>query len=472
MGPVAGDSARGRWILAAAVLGSGMAFLDGTVVNVALRVLGTDLDASVTELQWVVNAYLLALASLILLGGSLGDRFGRRRLFLLGVAGFAVTSVACGLAREPEVLVVARLLQGVSGALLTPSSLALLQSSLRREDRAAAIGRWSGLTSLAVVVGPLLGGWLVEVASWRWIFFLNVPLAAAVLLIGWRHLPESSDPDAVRGFDGWGALLSAAALAGVTWALTETGAAAPGWLLAVAAVGVVAGTAFVLRIRRTADPLVPPSLFADRVFSIANTMTLLVYGALGAMTFFLTLQLQVGAGWSPLQAGLATLPMTVLMILLSGRSGTLAARIGPRWQLSVGPLLCALGTLLLVGVGPGTGYLTGVLPGVLVFGLGLTALVAPLTASVLAAAPDRYAGVASGINNAVARSGGLLAVAALPSLVGLTGADYQDAATFTPGYRAAQLVCVVLLVLGGLVSFVGLRRTGGLLAGPAGSGAG
>lgn len=454
---VAASSTTGRWLLTAAVLGSGMAFLDGTVVNVALRVLGEDLGAGVIELQWVVNAYLLTLAALILVGGSLGDRFGRRRVFLVGVAGFAAASVLCGLAQDPAQLIAARLVQGVFGALLTPSSLALLQSSIRRDDRATSIGRWSGLTSLTIVAGPLVGGGLIEVLSWRWIFFINVPLAVVVLLIGWRRLPESRDTETARGFDLTGAGLSMIALAALTWVLTEARSASAALLVVGVVLTVLAGAGFVVRERAAAHPLVPLSLFDDRVFSIANAMTLLVYGALGATTFFLTLQLQVSTGLTPLWAGLATLPMSALMIVLSGRSGALAARIGPRIQLSVGPLLCALGSLLLLGVGEGTGYVTGVLPGVLVFGLGLTALVAPLTATVLAAAPDRHAGVASGVNNAVARTGGLLAVAALPAAVGLSGVDYQTAAAFTPGYRTAQVVCAVLLALGGLVSWMGLR---------------
>lgn len=460
---IEGRSAQGRWVLTAAALGTGMAFLDGTVVNIALRVIGTDLGATLTELQWVVNAYLLTLSSLILVGGSLGDRLGRRRVFLWGVGGFAIASVLCALAQSPGQLIAARLVQGVFGALLTPGSLALLQASFRPEDRARAIGQWSGLTSLAIVAGPLVGGWVLEVASWRWIFWINVPLAAAVLAIGLRHVPESRDEESragmARRFDVPGALASALALAGVTYALTESGEGSLVTLLAAGGLGLAAAVAFVVRERRTEAPLMPLGLFGDRVFSVANVMTLLVYGSLGATTFFVTLQLQVSTGMTPLEAGLATLPITGLLIVLSGRSGALATRIGPRTQLTVGPLLCGVGALMLVPVGEGTAYLTGVLPGLLVFGLGLTALVAPLTASVLAAAPDRHAGVASGINNAIARSGGLLAVAALPAAVGLTGDDYLSAAAFTPGYESAQLICGVLLVAGGAVSFVGLRGT-------------
>ena len=463
MAIIEGRSAQGRWVLTAAALGSGVAFLDGTVVNIALRVIGTDLGATLTELQWVVNAYLLTLSALILVGGSLGDRFGRRRIFLWGVGGFAIASVLCALAQSPGQLIAARLVQGVFGALLTPGSLALLQASLRPEDRARAIGQWSGLTSVAIVAGPLVGGWVLEVGSWRWIFWINVPLAAAVLAIALRHVPESRDEEARAGavtrFDGPGALASALALAGVTYALTESGEGSPVTLIAAGAVGLAAAVAFVVLERRTEAPLMPLELFGDRVFSVVNAMTLLVYGALGATTFFVTLQLQVSTGMTPLEAGLATLPISGLLIVLSGRSGALATRIGPRVQLTVGPLLCGVGTLMLVPVGEGTAYLTGVLPGLLVFGLGLVALVAPLTASVLAATPDRHVGVASGINNAIARSGGLLAVAALPAAVGLTGDDYLSAAAFTPGYEAAQLICGVLLVAGGAVSFVGLRGT-------------
>ncbi len=447
------DSARGRWVLAAAVLGSGMAMLDGTVVNIALRDIGTRLDASIAELQWVVNAYMLALASLILLGGSLGDRFGRRRVFMLGVAWFATASIVCAVAQAPWQLVVARLVQGVGGALLTPGSLALIQASFRSEDRARMIGRWTGLGAVAFATGPLLGGWIVDVASWRWIFWINVPIAGFVLALTARHVPESRDPDASADFDGAGTLLGVLGLAGVTYALIESGGSGS---VVAAVVGVLALVGFLMVEHRSGAPLMPLGLFADRVFSVANAMTLLVYGALASMSFFLVLQLQVSTAWSPLEAGLAGMPITVLMLLGSARSGALATRIGPRPQMAVGPLLCGVGVWMLKDVGAGTSYLTGVLPGILVFGLGLVALVAPLTASVLAAAPDRYAGLASGINNAVARTGSLLAVAALPALVGIAGADYLDPQVFTRGYERAQIISAAVLVAGGVVSWLGL----------------
>ncbi len=442
-------------MLLAAVLGSGMALLDGTVVNIALRSIGDGLGATVAQLQWVVNAYLLALASLILVGGSLGDRLGRRRTFLVGVAWFAVASALCGAAGTPGQLVGARLLQGVGAALLTPGSLAMIQGSFRPADRARVIGRWAGLGGIAAAVGPLLGGWVIEVASWRWIFWLNVPVAALVLLVALRHVPESRDPASARAFDVAGAALGAAGLGGLTFALIQTRSPYAG---PAAGVGAAALLALVVVEHRSAHPLVPLGLFGSRVFSVANAMTLVVYGALGAMTLFLVLQLQVTAGYSPLQAGLATVPLTVVMLVGSSRSGQLASRVGPRLQMSAGPVVCGAGTLLLRDVSARSGYWVDVLPGLVVFSLGLVALVAPLTATVLAAAPDRFAGAASGVNNAVARTGSLLAVAALPALVGIAGADYQDPATLTAGYREAMLVCTVLLVAGGAVSFLGMPR--------------
>lgn len=457
---IAKGSAQGRWVLAAAVLGSGMAMLDGTVVNIALRSIGDDLGASIAQLQWVVNAYLLTLASLILVGGSLGDHLGRRRVFMVGVAWFAVASALCGLAQSPGQLIAARLFQGVGAALLTPGSLAMIQGSFRRSDRGRVIGQWAGLGGIAAAIGPLLGGWIVDNASWRWIFLINVPVAVAVLLVAARHVPESRDPEAARSFDVLGAALGVLGLGGATYALIEAGSAADALVVAAAVVGVGSLVLFVVFERRHHDALVPIHLFASRTFSVANLLTLLVYGALGAMLFFLVLQLQVVTGWSPLAAGLATVPLTLVMLALSSRAGALAARIGPRVPLSVGPLLCGAGTVILRGVGEGTGYVTGVLPGMLVFASGLVLLVAPLTSSVLAAAPDRYAGIASGINNAVARTGSLLAVAALPAVVGISGEDYQKPAVFSHGYQQAQLICAVLLVAGGLIAAVGLRSEG------------
>ena len=449
-------STRGRLMLAGVTLGSGVAILDGSVVNVALRTIGRDLGASLAQLQWVVNGYLLALASLVLVGGALGDRFGRRRVYLVGVAWFLVASALCALAQSPGQLIALRVLQGVGAALLTPGALALIQASFRPEDRAPAIGTWAGMSGVAAAIGPVLGGWIVDNADWRWIFAINVPLCLGVLALTAYAAPESRDPKVTGRFDLLGAGLTVVALASATYALTASTEAAPGvvagaWLLSAAS-----GTAFVLVERRTASPLVPLGLFRSRIFSAANAMTLLVYGALGGVSLFTVLQLQA-VGWSALQAGLSGLPITLSLLLLSSRAAALSARIGPRVPMTVGPLVCAAGALLLLGVGEGATWWT-VLPGMTVFALGLALLVSPLTAAVLAAAPDRFAGVASGVNNAVARAGSLLAVAALPALVGLAGDDYLDLDAMTDGYRGAMLWCAGLLAAGGVVSWFGLGR--------------
>jgi EmrB/QacA subfamily drug resistance transporter len=453
------SSRTGRGIVAAAVLGSGMAILDGTVTTVALVRIGEDLNASLADLQWVTNGYLLSLASLILLGGSLGDRYGRRKIFVLGVLGFAVTSAFCGVAQTPGQLIAARVLQGAAGALLTPGSLAMIEATIRHEDRAKAIGSWSGLGGIAAASGPFIGGWLVQYASWRWAFFLNIPLAAVTVLLAVRTVPETRDEHAGHRFDVLGAVLATASLALVTYALIEYESLGPVWTTVVVLIGLAIGLGFAGVERRAANPMVQPSLFTERQFTGANLMTFVVYGALGAVSFFLTLQLQTVLGYGPLIAGLATLPMTLLMLFLAAKGGELGARIGPRLPMSVGPIVCAVGVALLAGVGEGSSYVVGVLPGVVVFGLGLCLLVAPLTATVLAAAPDRYAGAASGVNNAVARAGSLLAVAALPAVVGLSGNAYRDPAVFTTAYGKAMWICAGLLVAGGAVSWVLIRNT-------------
>ncbi|MBC9732310.1 MFS transporter [Nocardioides marmotae] len=445
----------GRAVIAAATLGSGLTLLDGTVVNVALVRIGEDLDASLAQLQWVTNGYLLSLASLILLGGSLGDRFGRRRVFVVGTVWFALASLACGLAPTAETLIAARVLQGVGGALLTPGSLAMIQGAFAAEDRPRAIGAWSGLGGVATAIGPFVGGALVDHASWRWIFGVNLPLAVLTVAVAVRAVPETRDPHAAGRIDLPGAALATLGLAGTTYALIEWGdaLALPAGVLAVAAL-----VAFVVVERRRPDPMLDPALFADRTFSAANAMTLLVYAALGAVMFFLVIELQTVGGYSALAAGTATLPITACMLLLAARGGALGARIGPRVPMTLGPLVMAVGVALLLGVGADVDYLTDVLPGVTVFGLGLALLVAPLTATVLAAAPDEQAGVASGVNNAVARAGSLLAVAALPVAVGLGGEQYADPVALGEAYRSAMLACAALLVLGALVSWFAIRR--------------
>jgi EmrB/QacA subfamily drug resistance transporter len=455
--PLRLDSSQGRWVLAAAVLGSGVVLLDSTVVNVALPALGRDLDADFAGLQWVVNGYLLSLAALILLGGSLGDRFGRRRVFVLGTLWFGVASLLCGLAPDVRTLVAARVLQGVGGALLTPGSLALLQASFAPSGRGRAIGAWSGLGSVAAALGPFLGGLVVEL-SWRWVFLLNVPLCAAVVAVSLRHVPESSDPDAARSVDVAGAVLGALGLAGVTYALIAFGEDARPLLVAVTGGGGLALlVAFVLVERRLREPLLPPGIFASRQFTAVNLVTFAVYGALAGFFLLLVVHLQVVGGYSPLAAGTALVPVTLIMAGLSGRSGALAARRGPRLQMAAGPLAMAVATLLLSRVGSGATYVLDVLPGVVLFGLGLAATVAPLTTTVLAAAPDRHAGLASGVNNAVARTAGLLAVAVVPVAAGIGGTDYQDPERFAPGFQTAAYVMAGLLVLGGLLAAATVR---------------
>ncbi|WP_221280406.1 MFS transporter [Prescottella equi] len=444
-------SPRGRWVVAATVLGSSLAMLDGTVVNVALPRIGEDLGAEVAGLQWVLSGYTLTLASLILFGGALGDRVGRRRVFVWGTVWFAGASALCALAPNVTILVAARLLQGVGAALLTPGSLAIISASFDEEDQGAAIGLWSGLGGVAAAVGPLLGGWLVEVAGWRSVFLINLPLAVAVVWVSARHVPETRDPHPPERLDVLGSALAALALGALTYGLIETAV----WAVIA---GLVLMAAFVVVERRSRYALVPGSLFASRVFVAANLVTLAVYAALGGVFFLLLLQLQIVSGYSPLAAGVASLPITILMLLLSSRAGRWAQIHGPRIPMTVGPLLGAGGLLLMLRIGPGASYPTQVLPAVLVFGLGLSALVAPLTAAVLGSVSSDQAGIASGVNNAVARTSQLLAVAALPALAGIGADALADPAAFASGFRVAMLICAGLLLIGGVLSAVMIPR--------------
>ncbi|MFD8718091.1 MFS transporter [Streptomyces sp. NPDC059629] len=446
-------SSQGKWILLTTVLGSSMAMLDSTVVNVALPRIGEDLNASLSALQWTVNAYMLTLAGLILLGGSLGDQYGRRKVFVTGVVWFAAASLLCGLAPTDAVLIGARALQGIGGALLTPGSLALIQASFHPDDRARAVGLWSGFGGIGAAVGPFLGGWLVDGPGWRWVFLLNVPLALVCVPVALRHVPESSDERTHGRFDVLGAVLGALALGLVTYALIEAGTLA---LLAVA--GVAAGVAFVYVEKHRPDPMLPLDIFASRQFTALNIVTLCVYGAFGGYFFLTALQLQVVAGYSALAAGTALLPTTALMLLFSARSGALADTIGPRIPLTVGPLLCAAAMLLMLRVGEHANYLTDVLPAVLVMGVGLVTLVAPLTASVLASVDTARAGIASGINNAAARAASLIAVAGLPLLAGMGPEAYRSAAAFDAAFRRAMPICAGVLVVGAALAFALVRR--------------
>lgn len=464
-------SARGRWVLACAVLASGMAMLDGTVVNVALPRIGADLGTSLSTLQWVVNAYMLTLSALLLLGGALGDRLGRRRTLLVGVVWFAVASALCGIAQDGTLLIAARALQGIGGALLTPGSLALVRSTFRTEDQAKAVGAWSGLTGVAGAVGPFLGGWLIDGPGWRWIFLINLPLGAVVLAIALRHVPESRDPATVgRRFDVLGAVLGAAFLAGISYALiTASGATVPEVALP-ALLGLAAGVAFLMVERRTRYPMLPLGLFSSRLFSVTNLMTLCLYAAIGGVLFLLPVQLQNGLGYDALEAGVATLPITLLMLVLSAWSGDLSRRVGPTVPLVAGPLIGAVGALLMLRISPGSSYFSGVLPAVAVLGLGMSTFVAPLTATVLASVDEERAGLASGVNNTAARIAQLLVVAALPLAVGLSDNAYRDASAVNAAFHRAAFGMAGLLVLAAALAALFVRRpapeTGKQPAGP------
>jgi EmrB/QacA subfamily drug resistance transporter len=465
-------TAPGRWVLLATVLGSGLAMLDATVVNVALERIGRDLDADFAGLQWTVNAYTLTLAALILLGGSLSDRFGRRKIFVLGVVWFAAASLLCGLAPDIGTLVAARALQGVGGALLTPGSLAIISASFHGPDRAAAVGAWSGLGGVAGAVGPFLGGWLVE-WNWRAVFLINLPVAVLVVAVAARHVPESRDENAPSRLDWPGTALVVVGLGALTYALTTAGSGAGTVVWLTGAVGVLALAAFALVERRSAHPLVPPRLFDNRQFTAANIVTFLVYAALGAIFVLLVLHLQVVSGFSPLASGTALLPVTLLMLLFSARVGALAQRIGPRPLLTAGPLVSAVGVLLMLRIGADASYVLDVLPAAVLFGAGLTLLVAPLTATVLDSASDRFAGVASGVNNAVARAAGLLAVAVIPLAAGIGGDDYTDPLAFAAGFRTAVWILAAMLIAGAVLAAALVRRplaAGDEPGGPVGAG--
>lgn len=449
------SSPSGRWLIVAAALGSGVAFLDGSVVNVALPAIGRELGGGFSVLQWVLDGYLLTLSALLLLGGALGDRYGRRRVFLAGLVLFTVASLGCGLAPTGEVLILTRLLQGVGGALLIPGSLALIDSAIRHEDRGRAIGTWAGLSGVAAALGPFLGGWLVDAASWRWVFLINVPLAAVAFVVTVRHVPETRAA-ATGHLDLGGAAAVTAGLGGIVYALIEVPVI--GWTVVTggaAVVGVLAMAAFPLIERRASAPLIPLSLFRSAQFTGANLVTLAVYTGLGGALFLLALQLQESLGYSALAAGLAFLPFTVIMLLLSGRIGALAQRIGPRLPMTVGPILAGAGLVLLVRVVPGASYLLGVLPGLIVFGLGMALTVAPLTSTVLASVTEEHVGAASGANNAISRVASLLAVAVLPLAVGLDG---SGGGPLGPGFARAMIVSGALCMLGGVVAFVTVRR--------------
>ncbi len=446
----------GRWVILSAVLGSAVVFLDSTVVNIALPAIGDDLGMGFTGLQWIVTGYLVTLSSLILLGGGLGDLYGRRKIFVIGTAGFAVASLLCGIAPNEELLIAARALQGVGGALLTPASLAIIQSSFHPDDRGRAIGAWSGLGGVAGAIGPFLGGWLVDFISWRAIFLINLPLTAVVIYVAQRHIPESAD----KTRTGWhpdiaGGLSAAIGLAGLTYLLTEV--RSKGWAafdVQIAAVLCVAGFVSFIAIEKwERHPMLPLGIFSSLTFTGANIATFAVYGAMGGFFFLFSVYLQEGLGYSPLEAGLAGLPITLILLAHSANAGRIAQHIGPRIPMTAGPFLMAAGLFLGRRIVPGGEYLADVLPSILLFGVGLVHTVAPLTTTVLAAADQDHVGVASGVNNAVARAGSLVAVAVLPPLAGLGGANLPQGDALAEGFAMAATIAAAVTAAGGVVAW-------------------
>ncbi|MHB8468313.1 MAG: DHA2 family efflux MFS transporter permease subunit [Gaiellaceae bacterium] len=442
-----------RWILAATVLGSSLAFIDMTVVNVALPSIQRDLGGGLAAQQWVVDAYLLTLGSLILLGGSLGDIFGETKMFTLGVALFGIASALCAAAPTSTALIVFRAIQGVAGALLTPASLAVITSSFSGAERGAAIGSWTAWSGISTVVGPLLGGWLIGLWSWRVIFLLNVPLSLCTLALARRHLPRRA-PRATRvRVDFAGAALCASGLGLLAFGFIEQPRL--GWGNAAVPGGIAAGAALVVAFAvyesRTAVPMLPLRLFKRRNFSVANVETFAVYGGLSAWGFFLALFLQQVDGYSPFHAGLALLPVTVVLFLLSRQTGRLSMRFGPRFFMAAGPLLAAASVLATARLSAGFDYWTELLPPLLGFAVGLALTVAPLTTTVLSVAGAGDAGIASGINNAVARVAGLMAIAVL-GIAAAGGSDHLS----RHGFHRAMLAVAGLLAAGGTIGAAGI----------------
>lgn len=433
--------------LLAVVIGSAVAILDGSIVNLALPKIEAEWHSGYSSLQWISDAYLLSLSALILLGGSLGDIFGRKKVYLIGVIGFGVTSLLCALSVNVEMLIGMRVLQGIFGALLVPGALSIINTMFTSSsERSQAIGKWTAWSSIAVVIAPFLGGWILAVASWRWIFFINIPLVIACYLLAKVSVEESKDKRP-RKVDLIGALLAALSLAGFTYGLIEGPARHwTVWEISSLVFGAVFFILFLVCEKRRRDPMVKLSLFRSRNFVGANLMTFLMYGALGGFTFAFVIYLQTYLHYSAFEAGLSLLPISIFLMLFSGRVGKLSAQYGPRLFMTFGPVLAGVGMALLFFLKPGDDYIVNVLPGVMLFSIGLTLLVSPLTTTVMAAVHRDESGIASGINNAIARSAGLMVIAAL----GILGA--ANAYTFAVG------LCAALAILGGIVSFILIEK--------------
>lgn len=432
-----------------------MVFLDGTVVNIALPTIDRELGGGTAGLQWTIDAYLVTLTAFLLLGGTLGDRYGRRRLFRIGLVAFTVASVVCGAAPTMGLLIVARAVQGVGGALLVPGSLAIVTTSFDPDDRAWAVGAWSGMAGVTTAVAPFLGGWLIDAVSWRAVFFINVPLALAALALTPR-LPESRDESAPARLDWAGAALGSVALGAVSYALIEVNGGVDADVIVAAVLGCAALVGFLVVESRIEHPMLPLGVFRSMQFTGANLTTFAMYGGLGGATFLVVLQLQYVLGYSALAAGATLLPMSVLLLVFSARMGRLSTRIGPRLPMTVGPIVSGVGLVWFAFVRGGTPFFPTIIGASVVFAIGLMITVSPLTATAMGALQDHLAGLASGVNNAVARGAGLLAVAFLPAVVGFH-VD-SPAAVFTDAYRSAVLICAGLCIGGGVIAWAMIRN--------------
>jgi EmrB/QacA subfamily drug resistance transporter len=432
--------------LIATILGSGVVFLDSTVVNLALPALSREFGATFADLQWIADGYMLSLSALIIISGSLGDIFGRKRMYIMGLIGFCVTSALCGFSPNVLSLIILRILQGIAAALIVPEGLAIINTNFPQEGRSVAIGRWAAWSGVSTIIGPLVGGYLIQAFSWRWIFFINIPITLACLWLAAVNVEESKD-ERPRTVDYLGGTLTALYLALITFGLIE-GPTRHWDILSVASIllGIILFAAFIFAEARAFDPMVNLRLFASRNFSGANIMTFAMYGALAGFFFALVIFLQQSAGYSSIQAGLAAIPATILLLLFSGRMGTYTEKYGPRIFMTLGPIISGIGILTLINVPHASNYIFNILPGILLFGIGLTIFVTPLTATVMSSVSHQDSGIASGINNAVSRAAGLIVVA----LLGLFGAENA--------YVFGTLLCAGLAIFAGIAAFIFIRN--------------